>query len=91
MVEKTNHLHCVPKNNTFDCIQWNWNFVDVNKFCDGRINWREKLDGKLILYGKNGPQSNQEIRLGDYIIKKNNIYFDVLSEEDFNKMYDIVK
>ena len=83
-------MKCMPKHMDYDCIQWNWNFVEVNKFCGGKINWREKLEGKLILYGKYGPQSNQEIKLGDYIIKKNEFNFEVLDEASFNKMYDII-
>ena len=83
-------MKCMPKHMDYDCIQWNWNFVEVNEFCRGKINWREKLEGKLILYGEYGPQSNQEIKLGDYIIKKNEFNFEVLDEASFNKMYDII-
>lgn len=81
-------MKCYSKIITYDYIQWNWNFVEVNKFCNGKINWREKLEGKLILYGKT-PYDNQEICLGDYLVKDDNGNIKIYNEETFNKLFDI--
>ena len=82
-------MKCRTKVIEYDYIQWNWNFVEVNKFCDGKLNWREKLEGKTILYGKNGPQDNQTIELGDYLVKDTNGNIKVYNENIFNQLFDI--
>lgn len=82
-------MKCKSKVIEYDYIQWNWNFVEVNKFCDGKLNWREKLEGKTILYGKNGPQDNQTIELGDYLVKDTNGNIKVYNENIFNQLFDI--
>ena len=81
-------MKCYSKVITYDYIQWNWNFVEVNKFCNGKLNWREKLEGKTILYG-NTPYENQTIELGDYLVKDNDGNIKVYDEETFNKLFDI--
>lgn len=79
---------CRTKVIEYDYIQWNWNFVEVNKFCDGKLNWREKLEGKTILYG-NTPYENQTIELGDYLVKDINGNIKVYNETIFNQLFDI--
>lgn len=83
-------MKCKPKNPTFDCIQWNWNFEEIYNFCNKKINWLDKQNGTLILYGDWEEQDNQIIKLNDYIIRRNNVNFDVLDIEHFNIMYDVV-
>lgn len=85
-------MKCKTKVIDYDYIQWNWNMGEVVNFCKNnknKVNWREKLEGKIIIYGKT-PYENQTVCLGDYIVRDSNDNVKVYSEEDFNKFFDIV-
>ena len=72
-------------------IQWNWNFAKLLQFCgENKINWKEKLEGKLILYGI-APIYNQEVNLGDYLVKDYKGNITVYSEEDFEKLFEVLE
>jgi len=87
-------MKCILKNTDYDCIQWKGNnFDEICKFCEGTkisftLNYQ---DNNLTFHNNyNSVYYEQKIKLSDYIIKTNNIFFNILSEEDFNKMYRII-
>lgn len=84
-------MKCIPKHTDYNCIQWKGNNLEeIRNFCKENTLTLNYQDNKLIFHNKYDPNYNQIIKLGDYIIKKNNLYFDILSEEDFKIMYEII-
>ena len=82
---------CKTKVIKYEYIQWNWNMGEVVNFCQNNtVNWREKLDGKIIIYG-HYSQLNQTVCLGDYIVRDSVGNVKVYTEEEFNKLFDILE
>ena len=91
MIEK-----CVykPDNNQYECLQWNWNFVEVYEFTEHKAYWREKLEGLLVLHNNENDYPGTQIELGDYIVRfitNDTILYLVYNEEKFNELFEILE
>ena len=81
---------CVTKIKTFECIQWTGlNYDEIYNFCDGKVTWKDKFYGLLILY----CADNQVVDINDFILKneENSVtnYY-LYTKDRFYELFEIV-
>ena len=85
-------LKCKNYSIPYTALQWNWNFAEVYNFTDHKVNWREKLDGLLVIHLDDTRfPDGVEINLGDYIVKDFEGIIGIYSEDEFNKIFEEIE
>lgn len=81
---------CITKIKAFEFVQWTGlNYDEVYKFCDGKVNWKDKFYGLLILYCAN----NQTVDVNYFILKNTEndiVNYYLYTPERFYELFEIV-